>query len=133
MDEMELNTIDVASPAVVLSAGRNFAAVVAESQQFKNYERATIRFRQDEAAQKDMQAYREKQQSLRPLMKIHAVNPTDEAELKRLYNAWIAHSSVLEYLEAQTELTALCQSLGDIVSEMLGMDFPTASTASCCS
>jgi cell fate (sporulation/competence/biofilm development) regulator YlbF (YheA/YmcA/DUF963 family) len=122
------------APAIVAKqAAHDFAAVLAESQQFKNYEESTLRFRQDEAAQKDMQAYREKQQSLRPLMKINAVNPTDQAELERLYNAWIAHSSVLEYLEAQSVLTALCQSLGDILSEMLGMDFSTASAVSCCS
>ncbi|HEX7620076.1 MAG TPA: YlbF family regulator [Anaerolineales bacterium] len=122
------------APAIVAKQpAHDFAAVLAESQQFKNYEESTLRFRQDEAAQKDMQAYREKQQSLRPLMKINAVNTTDQAELERLYNAWIAHSSVLEYLEAQSVLTALCQSLGDMLSEMLGMDFSTASAVSCCS
>jgi cell fate (sporulation/competence/biofilm development) regulator YlbF (YheA/YmcA/DUF963 family) len=125
--------LETAPVIVAKQAAHDFAAVLAESQQFKNYEESTLRFRQDEAAQKDMQAYREKQQSLRPLIKINAVNPTDQAELERLYNAWIAHSSVLEYLEAQSVLTALCQSLGDMLSEMLGMDFSTASAVSCCS
>ncbi len=125
--------LKIAPAPLAKQAAHDFAAVLAESQQFKNYEGSMLRFRQDEAAQKDMQAYRDKQQSLRPLMKINAVNPTDQGELERLYNAWIAHSSVLEYLEAQSELTALCQSLGDMLSQMLGMDFSTASAVSCCS
>ena len=43
MDETGLNTIDVTSPAVVLSAGRNFAAALSETMQFKAFERSLMR------------------------------------------------------------------------------------------
>ena len=128
-----LNELEIAPVAVVKQAAHDFAAALAESQQFKNFEQATIRFRQDEAAQKDMQAYREKQQELRPLMQRNAVNPTDQAELEHLHDAWLAHETVLEYLEAQSELVGYCQTLGDLLSEMVGFDFPAACAASCCS
>jgi len=128
-----LNELKIAPVEVVKQAAHDFAAALAESQQFKDFEQATLRFRQDEAAQKDMQAYREWQQKLRPLMNKKAVNPTDQAELERLHDAWLAHSSVLEYLEAQAELVGLCQSLGGLLSEMVGFDFPATCATSCCS
>jgi hypothetical protein len=65
-------------------------------------------------------------------MKKNAVNPADQEELEHLHDAWLAHATVLEYLEAQSELVAYCQSLGDLLSEMLGIDFPAACAASCC-
>ena len=127
-----LNELEIAPAAVVKQAAYDFAEALADTQQFKNYEQTTLRFRQDEAAQKDMQAYREKQQLLRPLMKTNAVNPADQAELEHLHDAWLAHDSVLEYLEAQEELIGYCQTLGDLLSEMLGLDFPAACSSSCC-
>ena len=132
---MATNSIDdleIAPASVVKQAAHDFAAALAELQQFKTFEQATLRFRQDEAAQKDMQAYKEKQQELRPLMRTGGVNPADHAELERLHDAWLAHDTVLEYLEAQAELVGYCQTLGDLLSEMLGLDFPAACAASCC-
>ena len=124
--------IEIVPITVVKQAAHDFAAALAEAQQFKNYEQATLSFHLDESAKKDMQAYRNKQQSLRSLMKINAVNPADQAELEHLHDAWLAHDSVLEYLEAQEELIGFCQSLGDLLSEILGLDFPAACSTSCC-
>jgi cell fate (sporulation/competence/biofilm development) regulator YlbF (YheA/YmcA/DUF963 family) len=132
MKSNELNELEIVPPSVAHSAGHDFAAALAESQQFKTFEQATLRFRQDEAAQKDMQAYREKQQALRPLMRRDAVNPADQAELEQFYNAWVAHDTVLDYLQSQAELVSLCQTLGDLLSEMLGLDFPAACATGCC-
>ena len=128
-----IDDLEIASASVVKQAAHDFSAALAEAQQFTAFEQATLRFRQDEAAQKDMQAYKEKQQSLRPLLKAHAVNPADQTELERLHDAWMAHDTVLEYLEAQAELVSFCQSLGDLLSEMLDLDFPATCAASCCS
>jgi len=127
-----IKEINIAPGTEVKQAAHDFAAALAETQPFKNYEQATFRFHQDAAAQKDMQAYREKQQSLRPLLKKNAVNPPDQAELEHLHDAWLGHASVLEYLEAQEELVAYCQSLGDLLTEMLGLDFPGTCVTSCC-
>jgi hypothetical protein len=38
MTEIEMNDIDVASPSVVRTAARNFAAALAETPQFKAFE-----------------------------------------------------------------------------------------------
>lgn len=127
-----IDNLEIASASVVKQAAHDFAAALAESQQFTTFEQATLRFRQDEAAQKDMQAYKERQQELRPLMRTGGVNPADQAELEHLHATWMAHDTVLEYLEAQTELVGYCQTLGDMLSEMLGLDFPATCAASCC-
>lgn len=132
MDEMELNEIEVASPSVVRTAARDFAAVLAETPQFKAFEQATLRFRQDEAAQKAMQAYQQKQQSLHMMLRLNAVSPQDKAALEQLQNEWLSHSSVAEYFQAQNELAALCQSLGDLLSGQIGLNYSTACGASCC-
>ena len=127
-----IKEINIASGTEVKQTAHDFASALAETQPFKNYEQATLRFHQDASTQKDMQEYREKQQSLRPQMKKDAVNPTDQAELEHLHDAWLAHATVLEYLEAQEELVAFCQSLGDLLTEMLGLDFPGTCVTSCC-
>jgi len=132
MANKPLDELEIAPASVVKQATHDFAAALAESQQFKTFEQATLRFRQDEAAQKDMQAYREKQQELRSPMRIGGVDPAAQAELERLHDAWLAHETVLEYLEAQAELVGYCQTLGDLLSGMLGLDFPATCAASCC-
>lgn len=75
-----MNDLEIAPATVVKEAAHGFAAVLAELQQFKTFEQLTLRFRQDEAAQKDMQAYQQKQQSLRVLRRLNAVSPVDQAE-----------------------------------------------------
>jgi cell fate (sporulation/competence/biofilm development) regulator YlbF (YheA/YmcA/DUF963 family) len=64
-----IDNLEIAPASVVKQAAHDFAAALTESQQFKTFEQVTFRFRQDEAAQKDMHAYKEKQQELRPLMR----------------------------------------------------------------
>lgn len=132
MANKPLDELEIAPASVVKQAAHDFAAALAESQQFKTFEQATLRFRQDEAAQRDMQAYKEKQQELRPLMRSGGISPAARRELELLHDAWLAHDTVLEYLEAQAELVGYCQTLGDLLSEMLGLDFPAACAASCC-
>lgn len=127
-----LDELEIAPAFVVKQAAHDFTAALTESQQFKTFEQATLRFRQDEAAQRDMQAYKEKQQELRPLMRIGEVNPAAQRELELLHDAWLAHDTVLEYLEAQAELVGYCQTLGDLLSGMLSLDFPATCAASCC-
>ncbi len=38
----------------------------------------------------------------------------------------------MEYLAAQQELVTMCQSLGDILSEETGLDFPAACSSGSC-
>lgn len=132
MDNKAINDIEVASPSVVKQAARNFASTLAETPQFKSFEQAAERFRQDQAAQRAMEAYKEKQMSWRALMMLNALNPEQRTELEILKNAFVNQPVVQEYFQAQTELATLCQTLGDALSESIGLNYAAACGVSCC-
>ncbi|MGZ9226932.1 MAG: hypothetical protein ACXW4M_15390, partial [Anaerolineales bacterium] len=60
MNDKAVDDIEVAPPSVVKQAARNFASTLGETPQFKSFEQAAERFRQDQAAQQAMEAYKEK-------------------------------------------------------------------------
>lgn len=118
--------------AQVQSAIRAFAQALAESPQFQAFEQAADRFRQDETAQSAFQAYRAKQQSLQAMLMLNAVGSQDRAELTRLYQTFSAQPATVAYMEAQEELTALCQAAANLLSERLGLDFAATCGPGCC-
>ena len=126
------NDLDLAPHSVVLGAARDFAAALAETPQFKAFEQAADRFRQDQEAQQVTQAYQQKQQALRMVQMLNAVSAEEQAELERLHHAFVTHPMVQNYFEAQTELASLCQTLGDALSEAIGLNYAAACGVSCC-
>jgi cell fate (sporulation/competence/biofilm development) regulator YlbF (YheA/YmcA/DUF963 family) len=79
-----------------------------------------------------MQAYQQKQQSLRALVMLNALSAEQHDELERLQSAFINHPVVQEYFTAQAELATLCQALGDALSESIGLNYAAACGVSCC-
>jgi cell fate (sporulation/competence/biofilm development) regulator YlbF (YheA/YmcA/DUF963 family) len=132
MDDMMFNEIEVSSPSVVKGAARDFAAALAETLQFKAFEQAAYAFRQDKTAQKAMQAFQEKQQSLRALLMLNALSVEQRNELQSLENAFLNQPVVQEYFAAQAALASLCQDLGDRISESIGLNYAAACGVSCC-
>lgn len=132
MDNPIIDGIEIAPASVVLGAARDFAGALAETLQFKAFEQAAERFRLDEKAQQAQKAYQEKQTAWRALMMLGALNPEQRAELESLRSAFVNLPVVQEYINAQTELTVLCQAAGDILSEAIGFNFAAACGVSCC-
>lgn len=132
MDTLELNDIEIASPSVVKSAARNFAAALAETPQFKAFERAYEALSKDTAAQQALVAYQAKFNSLRVPLMLNAVSEVDRAELERLEHEYVTLPSVQAYAQAQAELTALCQQIAGMISEAIGLNYAAACGASCC-
>jgi cell fate (sporulation/competence/biofilm development) regulator YlbF (YheA/YmcA/DUF963 family) len=132
MEDMISEDIEMASPSVVKQAARDFAAALAETPQFIAFEQAAYAFRQDQTAQQVMQAYQQKQQSLRALVMLNALSAEQRDELERLQSAFINHPVVQEYFTAQAELATLCQALGDALSESIGLNYAAACGVSCC-
>jgi cell fate (sporulation/competence/biofilm development) regulator YlbF (YheA/YmcA/DUF963 family) len=64
--------LETAPPSIVLKAARDFAAALAETSQFRAFEQAAERFRNDQTAQQAMTAYQEKQKDLRALIMLLA-------------------------------------------------------------
>lgn len=132
MGDKVIDELETASPSIVLKVSRDFAAALAETPQFKSFEQAAHRFRNDQTAQQAMSAYREKQQDLRPLLMLNALSFAQQAELESVKNAFLDQPIVQEYFKAQAELVSLCQTLGDTLSESIGFDYASACGVSCC-
>ena len=132
MNNLVYDDIEIAPIEVVKRAARDFAAALAETAQFKAFEQAAECFRKDPTAQQAMSAYQEKQQSLRALIMLNALSAEQRAELESLQNAFVNHPIVQEYFSAQAELAALCQILGDALSESIGLNYAAACGVSCC-
>jgi cell fate (sporulation/competence/biofilm development) regulator YlbF (YheA/YmcA/DUF963 family) len=132
MDDKVFDNIDIATPSVVKQSARDFAAALSETPQFKTLEKATDCFRQDQAAQQAMGAYQEKQNAWRALLMLNALSPEQKAELEELHGVFINQPLVQEYIKAQMEFATICQTLGDALSESIGLNYAAACGASCC-
>ena len=132
MDNKVFDDIEIAPPSVVKQSARDFAAALAESPQFKGLEQAAERFRLDPVAQHAYGAYQEKQIAWRALLMLKALSAEQEAELENLQNAFVNQTVVQEYFKAQAEFETLCQSLGDAISESIGLNYSAACGVSCC-
>lgn len=132
MDDKVVHDLETAPPSIVLKAARDFAAALAETPQFKSFEQAAERFRNDQTAQQAMSIYREKQKDLRALIMLNALSAEQQTELESVKNAFLDQPIVQEYFKAQTELATLCQTLGDMLSVSVGLDYASACGVSCC-
>jgi cell fate (sporulation/competence/biofilm development) regulator YlbF (YheA/YmcA/DUF963 family) len=132
MDDQVFDDIEMAPLSVVLSAARDFAAVLAETPQFQSFEQAAECFRQHQAAQQAMEAYQQKQMDWRPLLMLNALSTEQTAELEGLKNAFMNQPIVQEYLKAQTDIATLCQAVGDVLSESIGLNYAAACGVGCC-
>lgn len=118
--------------SAVERAARDFAAALSETPEFEAFEKAYLRFRDDERAQEALWAYQVAQRSLQPLLMLGAASEEQRAELERLRQAWMAEPSVTGYLEAQTSLSTLCRAIEERLSEHIGLGFAAACNPSCC-
>ena len=132
MNDLIVNNLEVASVSVVKQAARDFAATLVETPNFRAFEKVSMHFQQDDAAQQAKQAYQQKQQSLRMMLMLKTVSSEEQAELKRLQNEWLAYDSVKAFFQTQTELLAMCQAVGDLLSEQISLDYAAACGVSCC-
>ena len=132
MSDRAINDIEVAPTSVVKKSAQNFASVLAETPQFKSFEQASECFRQDQAAQQAMKAFQEKQRDWRALIMLNSLSAEQQAELDTLKNAFVSRPVVEEYFKAQSDLATLCQTLGDALSESLGLNYAAACGVSCC-
>ena len=128
----DINDMEIASQSVVSQAARDFAAVLVETPQFKAFEHAAKALRDDKNAQRAIEAYQTKQQSLQALLMLNAVSAEEQAELERLRQSFINEPTVSALLQAQGELTAVCQAAADLLSKHLGLSFAAACGPGCC-
>ena len=128
----ERNELDISPDSVVRASARKFAAALSETPEFKAFDEAGQNFRNDEAAQKRRAAYQERQAVWRPLLMLNALSPEQKVELETLENDFMNQPAVQDYLKVQAKLAELCQTLGDSLSESIGINYAAACGVSCC-
>ncbi len=132
MNNEELSDLEIAPASVVLRAARDFASALAETPQFREFEACAEQLQNDEAAQKAIRAFQEKQRSLQLMLMLNAVSPEDQAELERLRQEFISQPTVIAYFQAQAALTAICQMAGEMISQSIGINYASACGSGCC-
>lgn len=133
MDNIKLNELEVASKAVVMNTARRFTQALAETPQFMAFEESYQAFRQDQQAQKAYDALQQKQESLRMMMMLNAVDEDERQEFQDLQAQFYQQEAVQQYLAAQEQLISLCQEVGDIFTDAIGLDFGSACrSGGCC-
>ncbi len=131
-DLITLDDLEIAPPSVVSQAARDFARALAATPQFQAFEEAEHKLRTDMTAQSVIGAYQSKQQSMRMTMMLNTATAKELAELKRLQKAFLDNPTVAAYMQAQAEVTALCQAAADQLSRQIGLSFTAACGPSCC-
>ncbi len=109
-----------------------FAGALTETPAFQAFETAAAALRDDAVARCTIDAYEQRQHSLRALLQLGAVSAEDQAELERLRQAYLDEPSVSRYLTAQADLVALAQAVADQLSAQIGFDFAASCGGGCC-
>ena len=118
--------------AEVRAAAHAFAQALAESDVFQAWEQAAWALRQDQAAQAMAERLQAMQRELQPLLMLGAATTEQRLELERLRSAYLTLPTVLAYMQAETDLRALCQAANEVLSEQVGLDFATNCASGCC-
>lgn len=115
-----------------LQAAREFAAVLAESAEYRAFDEAQLRLRQDPAAQAAIRAFQGKQQALSWQLQLGLLGDAEREELQRLQQAMVAEPAVRAYVEAQERLGQLCQEVAGYISDIIGLNFAASCGPGCC-
>lgn len=127
-----IDELEVAPPAVVRQAARDFAAALVSTVEYQALEEAAATLQEDAAARQDMLAYQEKQQSLQGLLMLGALSAEEQSELEQLRQAYLDQPAVAAYLRAEADLRAVCQQAGVALSATIDFDFAAACGGGCC-
>ena len=133
MEKSTLNELEIAPKRVVMQTAKQFAQTLADTPQYREFEQAYQAYRQDGEAQNILTKFQTRQTSLRAMLALNAVSTEDRNELKSLQDQFYSQPSVVRYAKAQEDLVGLCQQIGDILSESIGLDFGSScKTGGCC-
>lgn len=127
------NDLEIAPKSAVMQAAKQFAETLGETPQYREFVKSNINYRHDAEAQSALQEFQKKQSSLKAMLMLNAVSEEDRQELQRLQDKFYNQPSVLRYTKAQNELVAICQEIGDQLSNAIGLDYGSSCrTGGCC-
>lgn len=135
MAQMAMPTLtmtDLTMTDEVRAATKAFAAALAETREWQDFEDAAVAFKHDRAAQEAVRLFQEKQRSLQMMQQLGLLEQQELDELNRLRDAMMNQPRVRAYVDAQNELTLLCQAASQELSAAIGLDFAGACAPGCC-
>jgi cell fate (sporulation/competence/biofilm development) regulator YlbF (YheA/YmcA/DUF963 family) len=127
-----LTTTDLTITDEVRTAVKAFAAALAETREWQDFEDAAVAFKHDHAAQEAVRWFQEKQRSLQMMQQLGMLEQKELDELNRLRDTMMNQPRVRAYVDAQNELTLLCQEASKEISAAIGLDFAGACAPGCC-
>jgi cell fate (sporulation/competence/biofilm development) regulator YlbF (YheA/YmcA/DUF963 family) len=124
--------IKISTEQDISNAIRDFTNALVETAHFKNYESASKRFKNDQKAQKALQAYQAKAKDVQTKQMFNTITQAEKKDLERLWQVFLEYKSVQGYFDAQGELQALCRACAQVISDNCGLDYATSCGVSCC-
>lgn len=116
----------------ISSAIGDFTNALVETVQYKNYESASTRFKDDQEAQKAYQEYQAKAKDLQTKQMFNSITEAEQEDLNRLQQVFLGYKTVQDYFDAQEEFQSLCRASAQVISDNCGLDYATACGACCC-
>jgi len=111
---------------------KDFVNALVDSPQYRAFEQTSTIFQQDIAAKDALQEYQAKARDLQSKQMFNLTSEEEKEELQRLWMKFLSFQSVKEYMQAQDNLQAISRECARIISDHCGLDYATASGASCC-
>jgi cell fate (sporulation/competence/biofilm development) regulator YlbF (YheA/YmcA/DUF963 family) len=128
----EINEKTFTPHTLVLQSAREFAKVLAETDQFVAFMKAAEQLRNDQEAQQAIAAFQQKQKSLQMTPMSNAISTADQSELESLHQAFMEKKSVKTYFNAQDDLMTFCTEAAQQLSGKIGLNYPSACSGGCC-
>ena len=110
----------------------NFSSAFSSSQEYKKFETTYSVMNQDAVAQKELEAFKQKQQEINQLFKQNGDREKALAELGKLQTSLLKNPAIANYTAAQEALMDLCTEAGDMLSKNIGLDYAAVCAPSCC-
>jgi len=110
-----------------------FAEALASSPEFKAFNKAREQMMRDEVAQRMLQEFQRRQQSLQiAQMTGYSVSVEEINSLREYQRKLLQHPTIKKFFEAQQEVGQLIQTTSNIISQKIGMNYGGSAGAGCC-
>jgi len=110
----------------------NFTSALSSSQEFKDYETTYTMMKQDTAAQKELETFKQKQQEINQIFKQNGNREKALAELEKNQTSLLKNIAIANHTAAQEAMIAICTEAGAMLSKNIELYYAAVCAPSCC-
>jgi len=119
---------------LIIEKAVEFAEALASSPEFRAFNKAREQMMRDEVAQRMLQEFQRRQQSLQiAQMTGYSVSVEEINSLREYQRKMLQHPTIKKFFEAQQEVSQLIEITSSIISQKIGMNYGGRAGAGCCS